>query len=308
MAMNREFTLPSTDGSTTLYAAEWQPTVPVRGIVQLVHGIAEHIGRYDAFASFLAEQGYLVVGNDHLGHGKSAADKEQLGSCGEADGWNKMVSDLHTLHEMTRAQYPNVPYFLFGHSMGSFLSRTYIARYHTDLDGVILCGTGHQSRLLVRFSKLLIGRQLRKNGAAHRSETLHKLAFGKYNAGIEAVSTPNDWLSRDKEAVARYEEDELCGHFPTTSLFAALSDGISFITDPKNILAINKDLPILFLSGDRDPVGEYGKGVTRAYQAFRSAGLREVSLKLYPGARHELINETNWEEVFQDVLLWLNAH
>ena len=307
MAHMSEFKFLSSDGQTELYAREYRPEGEAVGIVQIVHGIAEHIARYDAFASFLADHGYIVVLHDQLGHGQSAPDEAHLGFFCEENGWEKAVQDIRTLHDKPEERYPGKPYFLYGHSMGSFLARTYLIRFRTGLDGAVISGTGHQSAALVSAGKAMSALDIRRNGAMHKSDFLNKMAFGSYNDKFENPRTVSDWLSRDEAAVDLYNEDPLCGFIPTASLLHDMMCGISFITKQKNIDRMKKDLPILFVSGDCDPVGEQGRGVIRAYKCFLKAGMKDVTMKLYHGGRHEMLNEINRAEVYEDVLSWLNS-
>lgn len=307
MVHRSESSFLSSDGKTPLFFREYLPEGEAVGIVQLVHGIAEHIGRYDPFASFLAENGYIVVCHDQLGHGKSIADEESKGFFSAENGWEKAVQDIHTLHTATAAKFPGKPYFLFGHSMGSFLARTYLIRFRAGLDGAVISGTGQQSPLLISAGKMMSAREIRRHGADYKSEFLNRLAFGSYNKKLENVRTSCDWLSRDEAVVDRYIDDPLCGFVPSASLQHDMMGGIRFISRQKNVDRMKKDLPVLFISGDRDPVGEQGKGVIRAYKAFLKAGLTDVTMKLYHGGRHEMLNEINKEEVYQDILTWLNS-
>ena len=215
MARMSEFTFLSSDGQTALSAREYLPEGEPVGIVQIVHGIAEHIARYDAFAAFLAEHGYIVVLHDQLGHGKSAPDEAHLGFFSEENGWEKAVQDIRSLHDKTAAKYPGKPYFIFGHSMGSFLTRTYLIRFRTGLDGAVISGTGHQSPALVSAGKVMSAIDIRRNGSMHKSDFLNKMAFGTYNDKFENPRTSSDWLSRDEAAVDLYNEDPLCGFVPT---------------------------------------------------------------------------------------------
>ena len=308
MATMNEFTFPSCDGVHEIYARQWLPEGPVRAVVQIAHGVAEHIARYDDFMQFLTEQGIAVVGNDHLGHGRSTRSADELGYFGVEKGWNHVVGDIHRLHRKIKGEYPDVPVFLFGHSMGSFLSRTYAILNGEDLDGLILCGTGHQSKAMVSAGLTASALEIRRHGPDYRSEMLNDMAFGSYNKEFEHVFTPSDWISRERSVVDRYLADPYCGFLPTAGLFHEMMRGISYVTDNGNIRKMPKDLPVLFISGAADPVGENGKGVMRAYSAFIGAGMMDATLKLYPGARHELLNETNKEDVYMDVLCWLNRY
>ncbi len=302
-----DFTFLSSNGKTNIRVRRCDPDATPRGIVQLAHGIAEHIERYDDFAFYLAQNGFVVVGNDHLGHGKSINDESELGFFAEEGGWEMAVKDMRILHDMLAEEFPDVPYFLFGHSMGSFLSRTYIIHHRSGLDGVILSGTGQQPKALVAGGKLLGKMEMKKKGAKYKSEMLNNIAFGKYNDGFDTPRTISDWLSRDEEVVDKYIEDPLCGYIPSTSLFYDMMCGIDFITTQRNVKRMKKDLPVYFMSGDADPVGENGKGVLRAYKSFLAAGMKDVAVKLYHEGRHEMLNELNKEEVYKDILNWLEG-
>jgi len=302
-----DFTFLSSNGKTNIHARRCDPDGAPKGIVQLAHGIAEHINRYDAFASFLAENGFVVFGNDHLGHGQSINDESELGFFAENGGWEMAVEDMRNLHDLAAEEFPGLPYCLFGHSMGSFLARTYIIYFRSGLDGVILSGTGQQPKALVLGGKLMGKMEMTKKGAKYKSEMLNNLAFGKYNDGFDTTRTISDWLSRDEAEVDKYIEDPLCGYIPSASLFHDMMCGIEFISKPRNLERMKKDLPVYFMSGDADPVGENGKGVLRAYRSFLKAGMKDVAVKLYHEGRHEMLNELNREEVYKDILNWIEA-
>lgn len=302
-----DFTFLSSNGKTDIRARRCKPDGEVRGIVQLAHGIAEHIERYDDFARYLAENGFVVFGNDHLGHGKSINDESELGFFSETGGWEMAVEDMRKLHDIAAEEYPGLPYFLFGHSMGSFLARTYIIYFRTGLDGVILSGTGQQPKALVLGGKLMGKMEMKKKGDKYKSEMLNNLAFGKYNDGFETTRTLSDWLSRDESVVDKYIEDPLCGYIPSAGLFHDMMCGIEFISKPRNLKRMKKDLPVYFMSGDADPVGENGKGVLRAYRSFLNAGMKDVAVKLYHEGRHEMLNELNKDEVYKDILNWIES-
>ncbi len=306
MARMSESTFLSSDGKSELYYREYVPDGAAVGIVQIVHGIAEHIARYDRFARFLAENGYIVVAHDQLGHGKSIADDSSMGFFAEKNGWDTAVQDIRILHNMTVEKYPGKPYFLFGHSMGSFLARTYLIRFRSGLDGAVLSGTGQLKGAVVTVGRMVSHMEVRRHGPRYKSDRLNKMAFGSYNKKLGNVRTGYDWLSRDESAVDMYDEDPLCGFVPSAELLDDMLSGIAFIANPKNISRMKKDLPVMFLSGDCDPVGERGKGVIRSYKSFLKAGMTDVTLKLYHGGRHEMLNEINSAEVFQDILFWFN--
>lgn len=302
----QDFYFQSSTGRTSIHALKCVPDGKPRAVVQIAHGIAEHIDRYRPFMEFLADNGFVAAGNDHLGHGKSIRVPEEQGFFAEKDGWWRVVDDMDKLHDIMLKEYPELPYVLFGHSMGSFLTRTYLIKHPDKYDGVILSGTGHQSPALVLGGNAAASVMAKLNGAMGDGTKLDSLAFGSYLSKIENPRTKFDWLSRDTEQVDKYIADPLCGFVGKIGLYRDMMQGIKFITDKKNIAQMNKEKPVYFMSGNGDPVGDYGKGVERAYKAFCDAGLHDVFMRLYPGGRHEMLNETNKEQVYQDILNWLN--
>ncbi len=306
MSSFSKFTFLSCNGKTNINVHRFDPDGEPRAIVQLAHGVADHISRYDDFAAYLADNGFIVVGNDHLGHGESINDESELGFFGENSGWELAVGDMRRLYEMTSQEYPKLPYFMFGHSMGSFLVRTYIIRYRAGLSGAVICGTGQQPAPLVEAGILMGKAEIKKNGAMYKSEKLNTMAFGQYNAAFAPSRTLSDWVSRDEAMVDKYVEDPLCGYIPSAGLFVDMLTGIKYISKARNLERMKDDLPVLFISGDKDPVGENGKGVIRAYESFLEANMSDVTLKLYHNCRHELLNELNRKDIYRDVLQWLN--
>lgn len=297
---------PSSTGKNTIHARKCLPDGKPRAVIQIVHGIAEHINRYDDFMLFLANNGFAVAGDDHLGHGQSVTRPEELGFFDDENGWDKVVADVGTLREMMHGEFPDVPYIFFGHSMGSFLTRTFIIQNPDKYDAAIISGTGHQAKALV-FAGLAMGNAVVKlHGARADGKMLNDIAFGTYNRKIDFPMTDFDWLSRDYENVKKYIADPMCGFVCKASLYRDMLSGVKFVTDQSNIDKMSKEQPIYFMSGDNDPVGDYGKGVDRAYKAFCKAGLHDVMIRLYPGGRHEMLNEINKDQVYQDILNWLN--
>ncbi|MGM9592328.1 MAG: alpha/beta fold hydrolase [Oscillospiraceae bacterium] len=303
----KDFYFDSSTGKNKIHARMCVPDGEVRAVVQIVHGIAEHIARYDDFMSFLASNGLVAVGTDHLGHGKSVETDEQLGFFAEKDGWTYVVGDEEILRRAMKENYPNVPQIVFGHSMGSFITRTHLIRFPGAFDAAIISGTGNQSHALV-FGGLTMGNLVvALKGPHHHSNLLNNMAFGSYNKIYGTVRTESDWLSRDEAQVDKYIADPLCGFIPSCSLFRDMMTGIKFVTTQKNLEEMNKDIPVYFMSGDMDPVGECGKGVKLAYENFKKAGMKDVSIKLYKDGRHEMLNELNKDEVYSDILAWINS-
>ena len=301
----QEFTFTSSTGMNRIRARKYLPDGEPKAIVQIAHGIAEHIERYEEFMEFLAGNGYIVVANDHLGHGKSINGPEDLGFFAARDGWNYVLRDMEKLHDRTAKEHPGLPYVMFGHSMGSFLTRTYLIKYPGKYDAAILSGTGHQAKAMVLGGYAMASAAVKLYGPRKIGEKLNGIAFGAYNKGFENPRTAFDWLTRVDAEVDKYIADPLCGFVATVSLFRDMMGGIKFITDQKNINTMSRTQPVYFMSGDCDPVGDNGKGVERAYKAFCDAGLHDVMIRLYPGGRHEMLNEVNKYDVYQDILAWL---
>jgi len=301
----REASFPSSDGKTEIFYRCSLPDTPPVGTIQISHGVAEHSERYLPFMTFLSENGYAVFANDHLGHGKSISSPENLGFFAEDNGWSRVLSDMRTLYGIVGQEFPSLPHFLFGHSMGSFLARTYLLTYPDDFSGAVISGTGQQSAPTVLAGKLIGKAEMSRHGARYQSPLLNKMAFGSYNKAFKPRRTEYDWLSRREDIVDAYRSDPLCGFIPSASLFTDMMEGIGLICNPKNLKKMNPDTPVFFLSGSKDPVGGNGKGFMKAYQSFADAGMKHLSFKLYPEGRHEMLNELNYEEVYRDILFWL---
>lgn len=301
-----DFRFKSSDGIHEIHARWWVPQGPVKGVVQIVHGVAEHIQRYYDFGVFLAEHGYVAVGDDHLGHGYSVSDPSELGWFGEKDGWKHIVEDEKKLHDLMKEQYPDAPMVLFGHSMGSFMARTYIGWYPEDFDACILSGTGWQPGLICKAGMAMAKAEISKNGSRTHSEKLQNLAFGSYLKKIENPIGKNDWITRDENIIHRYDADPLCGFAASAGLMYDMMSGLDIICRDSHMEKMNKNMPVLFLSGAEDPVGGWGKGVRKTAARFRWVAMRDVNIKLYPGARHEMLNELNKKEAMADILAWIS--
>lgn len=303
----KDFYFNSSTGKNKIHAHMCVPDAEPRAIVQIIHGIAEYIDRYDEFMSFLADNGIIAVGTDHLGHGKSIESEEQTGFFAYDNGWDYAVRDEEVLRLAMHENYPELPIIVFGHSMGSFMARTLLIRYPDAFNAAIISGTGNQGAALVNGGLFMGNLVTGLKGAHHYSKFLNNLAFGSYNKIYDNPKTEYDWLSRDEANVQKYIDDPLCGFIPSCSLFRDMMTGVKFITNKKNLTAMSKDMPVYFMSGDMDPVGECGKGVQKAYNNFLEAGMKDVSIKLYPGGRHEMLNEINKDEVYTDILAWLDS-
>ena len=302
----REFTL-KLEGDLILDCREYRPEGDPVGILQVIHGLGEHQGRYVSFARFLAENGFAAYTSDLPGHGPAAAETGSLGRFPRG-GWLQAAEAQHALLERVKGLWPGKPVFLFGHSMGSFLARSCLILWPGGLQGCILCGTGHLARPLVAAGSAAAEVTAKLRGEGNASEFLRKMAFGSYNQRIPEAASPNAWICRDEAVVAAYDADPLCGLTPSSGLIREMMRGIRLITDPAKQKRMDPELPVLFISGEEDPVGEYGAGVRRALESFRKAGMKRAELKLYPGDRHELLNEPDRDAVCGDILAWLKAH
>lgn len=302
--MVRSFNFTSSTGAE-MYAQKWinDNIKEYKGIVQLVHGMQEHIGRYDEFASVLADCGYIVVGHDHLGHGNTVKNEDEFGHFADKEGWNRLVDDIHILQNQIQKEHPELPYIIMGHSMGSLLVRTYITKYKDNISGVIISGTSGQKTGLVA-GMLLTKLIMLFRGKKYKSNLLEYLVTGSFNKKFKPNRAKADWTTRDYEQVDKYAKDPKCGHNFTASAYYDLLSGAYYLSKQKNI---NKTLnvPILIFSGDKDPVGENSKGVIRVYNMLEKAGIDNVKIRLFKDGRHEMLNEINKDEVYYFILDWL---
>ncbi|HUN55272.1 MAG TPA: lysophospholipase [Smithella sp.] len=303
------FTFKASDG-IQIFTYRWVPDdlSTVKGVVQIAHGMAEHAARYERFAGALTKAGYAVYANDHRGHGKTAGSLADLGYFADENGWEKVVEDIHTLTGIIKKEYPNKPFFLFGHSMGSFLSRHYAMLYASELTGLVLSGTGGDPGAIGKIGLFIAKMDARLHGKKAKSEIMNKMSFGAFNNAFKPNRTDYDWLSRDNAEVDKYVSDPLCGAVFTAGFFCDMLGGLGFINNKENIGKIPKNLPIYIFSGAKDPVGANTKGVTQVYQSLKNAGISDLTLKFYEDGRHEMLNEINREIVFQDVIAWLDKH
>ena len=293
-----EFRFPSHTGECEIYTRMWTPEGMPRGVIQLIHGMAEYIGRYDEFARYLTGLGFAVAGDDHAGHGESLPDEAHKGFFAHEDGWSKLVEDEMEVYRRMKLRYPDIPYVIFGHSMGSFLARTVASRYPEAGDAYVFCGTAGRNPAL-KVGLKLARHKVRTQGAMADSPLLDKIAFGSYSKGIANRRTPFDWLTRDHQVVERYVEDPLCGFLFKAGGFRDLFEGLHEVSQEQWPQMVPQK-PILMIAGERDPVGAYGKGVRQVARALEESG-HDVRLRLYPGGRHEILNEINRQEVYKDV-------
>ena len=301
----REFYYQSCDGATEIYAVEWTPEGEICAVLQISHGMVEHINRYEEFASYLTEKGFLVVGNDHLGHGKSVQHEEDHGYFHETSGNEYVIGDIHNLRLNIQDKHADVPYFMLGHSMGSFLLRQYLTLYSKGLAGAIIMGTGYHA-----MPELVSGQALCKMIAAmkgwrYRSTLVNAISFGSFNRHFKPCESEKDWVTSDPAKRAEYLKDPFCNFVFTVNGYYHMFEGMKTLAKKENIYKIERELPVFFVSGEQDPVGGFGKGVRRVYQKYIDAGIRDVKLKLYKDDRHEILNETDRAQVYEDIALWL---
>ncbi len=305
--MKKEFYYPSKDGLTQIHAIEWIPEGEIRGILQISHGMVEFIDRYDRYASFMASQGFYVVGNDHLGHGKSVTDESQYGYFAKHNGNFCVLGDMQQLRVNTQKKYPDIPYFILGHSMGSFYARQFIEKYGAGLKGAIIMGTGYQPIPTLDLAIGLTAVFQQSRGGHYRSSTINNMALGSYNEKFEPGRTKNDWLTKDEAIVDAYEANPLNQFMFTVNGYYNLFRGMRYCERQENLDKIPKTLPVLVVSGAEDPVGEFGKGPRMVAQSYQKTGLLDVTLKLFPGDRHEILNELDKEAVDQYILEWIET-
>lgn len=290
-----------------IHFCRWTPEGQPKGVVQIVHGIAEFVERYDEFAVFLNSLGYLVVAEDHMGHGQSIGKGGIRGYF--HGGWPAAVEDTFQLMKDTMAEFPGIPYVLFGHSMGSFMVRTILAKHpESGISAAVICGTGWQPGPVLKLGKGVGKLMCRRVGEQNPSARLQTIVFGGYNSHVEHPRTDYDWLTRDNKIVDAYVEHPLCGFTASAGLLRDMLSGMEYIQTPKNLARMKKDLPVLFIAGGEDPVGNFGKGVEQAGAAFRRAGMERVDVKIYPLCRHEILNEINRQDIYQYVAAWIREN
>lgn len=303
MSMKKEeFTYDSRDNETKLRAIKYLPdeAEPVM-VVQIIHGMAETADRYDHFAQFLTDRGCVVVINEHLGHGGSVRPGMPYGYFCPLDPATVVVRDVHRLKKNTQQQYPGLPYVIVGHSMGSYILRNYIEQYGSGIQAAVLSAPGYQDKGMLTASQAMIEAQSLLLGEKHEAKMLDKIVFGKYNDKIPNPKTNFDWLSRDEKVVEAYVKDEKCGFTFTVNGFKALTDLSLRAIDQERLANIPATLPIMILSGYRDPVGDYGEAVPKIEKDLKSVGVKDVVIKMYSECRHELLNEPEKDAVMQDI-------
>ncbi|MCL2253202.1 MAG: lysophospholipase [Lachnospiraceae bacterium] len=290
-----------------IHATIWQPKLKVKAILIIAHGMAEYIDRYDAFATYLAEHGILVAGCDYIGHGKTVVGFDKYGYFCSRDPATVVVRDVHRLKKTIQERYPCIPQIVMGHSMGFFVILNYLYRYGNGVDGAIFMGCGMPSKILISCSRFIANLQARVVGADKPGKLLNRLAFGKYNKKVTDPESFFSWLSFNKENVEKYDNDPLCGFIFTINGFQTMLELISRLQKPDNLAQIPKDMKILMVSGAMDPVCEYGKGFAKVEKSLRKVGINDITAKLYSWGRHEILQEDEKKEVFEDIKNWLDS-
>lgn len=305
MVQYNSFHLKAPDG-VSIAVHCWHPGGQPKAAIQIAHGMAEHGLRYERFAEPLTAAGYVVYANDHRGHGQTALERQALGHFADDQGWERVLEDLAQLNRHIAVELPNLPIVFFGHSMGSFLGQSLIARHGRGWAGAILCASNGPPKGLASVGRYMAKMEKLRLGSHGKSDLLAKLSFGAFNKAFAPNRTDFDWLSRDSSEVDKYIADPLCGFPCSTTLWCDLLDALPSLSAPQAIARIPKTLPVLMIAGTRDPVSAGGKGLKPLLDLYHAAGIRDVELKLYEQARHELLNETNREEVTRDLLAWIN--
>lgn len=305
--MKKEFNFLSYDGCSQIHTIEWSPEIEARAILQITHGMKEYIDRYDDFAKYLNQFGIYVVGQDHLGHGQSANEK-RYGFFHESQGNECLMNDMRSLHLITEAKYPRLPYFILGHSMGSFLVRQYIGHYGRYLDGAIIMGTAQQPKQLIALAKNILALGIQLKGPYYTNHSLDVILTRFFNHHFQPVTTFADWISKDEAEVRKYVENPWCTFDFTFSAYYEMLKSMQKMNEPRILHSIPKSLPIFLISGEDDPVGNFGKGVYQVYERYQQLGLSDVTIRLYPTDRHEILHETDRLVVYEDIYQWLEKH
>ncbi|MBD5552037.1 MAG: alpha/beta hydrolase [Lachnospiraceae bacterium] len=307
MAKKEIFTFLSDDNKTEIHAVKWLPeSGEYTAVVQIVHGMIEYVERYEEFASYMTERGYLVVGHDHLGHGDSVGSTEDWGYIAEENSDGHMIEDMHKLRLMTEKENPGMPYFMLGHSMGSYLLRKYITQYGDGLSGALIVGTGSVPDIATKAGMQIAKCMARFKGWRYRSKFVEKLFFsGAYNKfSMDGKDLENNWLTKDLDIAAKYYGEPKCSFRFTLNGYYTVMKVVCYDNQSKNTARIPKDLPIILLSGADDPVGNMSKGVLLVKKQLEEAGIKDLSCKLYENDRHEILNETDRGVVYRDILKW----
>ncbi len=301
----KEFYFPSADGKTKIHAVEWLPEGTPKAVLQIAHGVTEHILAYEELAEYFTGKGFIVVGNDHLGHGLSIAEGAQPMYFGPEDSWLWVEEDMHTCQKLTKEEFADIPYFMLGLSLGTFVIRSFLIHHPGQTDGAILVGTGQTPAVALAAVRWLAKREARKAGEAYSTPLIQQLSFGTYNKDFAPNRTDFDWLCSSEKGLDVYLADKLRGEAMSAGLFREMLSSMIFTGKAENQKMMDKDIPILLVSGDMDPVGDKGKGVKATCESFKKVGMKDVSMKLYPGLRHNLFLEDERKEIYVHICAWI---
>ena len=307
--MKKDFSFLSAEGKTRSHGIIWIPEGEVRAILQICHGMVEYIDRYDEFARYLNGHGYLVIGHDHLGHGKTAAKPEEYGHFPEEYGNDYVIGDIHRVRRVGEKNYPDLPYFMLGHSMGSYMLRKYLTIHNDNLRGAIIMGTGCVPDSMTKLGMTVCRILAKIYGWHHRSRLVEAISFGgpykKYD--LTGKNPANSWLTKDEEIVKSYYNEPRCTFKFTLNGYLGLLEAVFYDNQMENVKKVPKKLPLFLVSGKDDPVGDNGVGVKKVYDMYKEAGLLDITYQLYDNDRHEILNETDRDKVFADLLAWMKV-
>lgn len=312
MSEKQVYQFPSADGVSTIHGVKWTPEQKPVAVLQITHGMVEYIERYTAFAEFLTEKGFVVTGHDHIAHGESVASEEEWGIVHVKHPSDVMIEDICTNYKRTKKDYPDIPYFILGHSMGSYMLRKCLCEKAKEMDGLsgaIIMGTGTEAPMTISMGLAMINVLSFFRSDRHRSTFVRDMTYGKPYKRFDCTGAvpENSWLTKDVAIVKKYYSDPKCTFLFSLGAYRGLVESTKYDNDMNNIAKMKKDLPILFASGADDPVGNMGQGVKEAYDKFEKAGMQDLSIKLYESDRHEILNETDRETVFEDMYQWMQS-
>ncbi|RXI38434.1 alpha/beta hydrolase [Clostridium tetani] len=305
--MKEEFFFNNKD-NTKIHCIKYMPKDKLKGVVQIIHGMGENSSRYEHLAMKLIRNGYGVYMHDHRGHGKTAEVKENLGHLGDGDVFLKMVYDMKEVTNIIKSELEEVPIFLLGHSMGSFLSQKYISLFGKELKGVILMGTDGRKGRILDVGIALSRKEIKKHGKRHKSRKLNRICFLNCNLAFIPNRTKFDWLSRDTEEVDKFIEDDFLGFYYDNLFFYYFFKGLKNIHKKSVMNKIPKNLPVYICGGSKDPIGRNGRGLLNLYNMYKKIGIKSLTCKIYENGRHEILNERNKENVMKDIIIWINRH
>ncbi len=302
-----EFYYASSDKKSKIHAIKWIPEQEVKGVIQIVHGVTEYIGRYEEVAEYFTKLGYVVVGHDLLGHGDSLTYGKFKMYSGERGSFKYLVEDTRSLFNIIKKEYKNATYVMLGFSLGSFVVRSYLEKYSNDLDGTIIMGSGYTNPLLLKMILKLVNNEASKYREEETTPLIHKLTFETYNNNFKPNKTDYDWLCSNESSLKKYINDPKRGEEFSIGLFRELLEAMIETGKLKNIEKINKDLPILLISGSCDPVGNNTKGVKKVYSLYKKARISNVTMKFYPGLRHDILHEKEKKDICEYLSRWISV-